>query len=232
MDENSRQETLFVPSINRDILVYHYGDSPKKILLVHGWSGRGTQLAVMAKELLKNGFSVVSFDAPAHGKAPGKISMMPFFSESILFLEQKYGPFEGAIGHSLGGMAALKAVKDGFDIKNLVIIGTANSITHTTREFARNMKLSQKVAKKMKNYLDNKLREDMDNYSGAVSAEKVQIPTLVIHDKNDVDVTIEAAYDIHERLENGELMITEKLGHRKILGDEKVIAKTIDFLAV
>ena len=232
MDEKSTQETLFVPSINREIVVYYYGDSPKKVLLVHGWSGRGTQLAVMANELLKNGFSVVSFDAPGHGKAPGKISMMPFFSESILFLNKKYGPFEGAVGHSLGGMAALRAVKDGFDIQKLVIIGTANSITHTTREFARNMKLSEEVAKKMKRYLDGKLGEDMDNYSGAVSAEKVKTPTLVVHDKNDVDVTIDAAYDIHERLENSELFITERLGHRKILGSGKVISKTIDFLTV
>jgi pimeloyl-ACP methyl ester carboxylesterase len=232
MDEKSKQETLTVPSIDHEIVVYHYGDSPKKILLVHGWSGRGTQLAVMAKELLKKGYSVVSFDAPAHGKAPGKTSMMPYFSEAVLFLEQKYGPFEAAIGHSLGGMASLKAVKDGLDIKKLVIIGTANSITHTTREFARNMKLNEEVAKRMKKYLDQKLGEDMDNYSGAVSAEEVKVPTLVIHDKNDVDVTIEAAYDIDERLENSELLITEKLGHRKILGDQKVISAILKFLAV
>ncbi|GHA33172.1 alpha/beta hydrolase [Salinimicrobium marinum] len=232
MDKKSTQETLKVPSIDHEIVVYQYGDSPKKILLVHGWSGRGTQLAVIAKELLKNGYSVVSFDAPAHGKAPGKTSMMPYFSESVLFLEQKYGPFEAAIGHSLGGMASLKAVKDGLDIEKLVIIGTANSITHTTKEFARNMKLNDEVAKRMKKYLDEKLGEDMDNYSGAVSAEAVKIPTLVIHDKNDVDVTIEAAYDIDARLENSELLITEKLGHRKILGDQKVISEIIQFLTV
>lgn len=230
MDINSRQEKITVPSIKREIVVYHYGNTSRKILLVHGWSGSGTQLANMAKGLLEEGFSVVSFDAPAHGKSPGKISMMPFFSESAHYLEQKYGPFEGAIGHSLGGMASLRAVKDGLKINKLVVIGTANSITHITKDFARNMKLNEKVARKMKTYLDKKLREDMDNYSGAVSARQVSIPSLVIHDKQDVDVPVSAAHDIYSSLGNGELFITEGLGHRRILGNREVIEKSLRFL--
>jgi pimeloyl-ACP methyl ester carboxylesterase len=232
MDENSRQTRLTVPSINREIVVYEYGDSSKKILLVHGWSGRGTQLSVMAKALLQEGYSVVSFDAPAHGKAPGKWSMMPFFIESIHYLEKEYGPFEAAIGHSLGGMSCLRAVNEGLDIEKLVIIGTANSVTHITREFAHNMKMNEKVAKKMKKYFDKKFGEDMDTYSGAVSAKGVHIPTLVIHDEHDVDVHISSAHEITENLENGELYVTEELGHRRILGDRKVINKIIEFFSV
>lgn len=231
MDEKSRQEKLVVPSIDRDIVVYHYGDAPKKILLVHGWSGRGTQLAILAKRLVQEGYSVISFDAPAHGKASGKTSMMPYFVDAVHFMEKKYGPFEAAIGHSLGGMASLKATKDGLGIKKLVVIGTANSVTHITREFAQNMKLNDEVARKMKNYFDKKFGEDMDTLSGAVSAKGVKIPTLVIHDKDDVDVKVNSAYEIDEQLEKGELYITEKLGHRRILGDQKVIEKITSFLS-
>src|SRR3989304_6214218 len=49
-----------------------YSKSSKKILLVHGWSGRGTQLFKIADELVKTGYSTISFDAPAHGKSPEK----------------------------------------------------------------------------------------------------------------------------------------------------------------
>lgn len=232
MDEKSKQTSVTVPSIEREVVVYEYGNSPRKILLAHGWSGRGTQLSVMAKALIKEGYSVVSFDAPAHGKAPGKWSMMPFFIETIQYLEKEYGPFEAAIGHSLGGMSLLKAVKDGLKLEKLVIIGTANSVTHITREFAHNMKMNEKVAKKMKKYFDKKFGEDMDNYSGAVSAKEVKIPTLVVHDEHDVDVHISSAHEITENLQNGELYTTEELGHRRILGDQKVINKIIQFLSV
>ena len=129
-------------------------------------------------------------------------------------------------------MASLEAVKDGLNIKKLVIIGTANSITHVTKEFAQNMKLNQEVAEKMKTYLDNKFGEDMDNYSGAVSAEEVKIPTLVVHDKDDVDVGVKESREIHEKLENGELYLTKNLGHRRILGNPEVIEKIIHFLKV
>ena len=232
MDNESTQTRLMVPSMEREIVLYEYGKSSRKILLVHGWSGRGTQLALMAEDLLKTGYSVVSFDAPAHGKAPGKKTMMPHFVEAIRFIDEHYGPFEAAIAHSLGGMALLRAVKEDFNTRKLVIIGTANSITRITSEFAENMKMNEEVAAKMKKYFDEKFGADMDTYSGAVSAKDVDIPTLVVHDENDVDVNVDAAHEIHESLAKSEIFITKGLGHRKILGDEKVIKKITTFLTV
>ncbi|PRX51885.1 alpha/beta fold hydrolase [Salegentibacter salegens] len=232
MDEHSKQYRAKILKTGREIVVYEFGKSKKKILLVHGWSGRGTQLAKIAEALKAQGYSTISFDAPAHGKAPGKKSMMLDFIDSVQFLDEKYGPFEAIIGHSLGGMTTLRAVKEGLNTKKLVIIGTANSITHITREFARNLKMNRKVADKMKAHFDKKFDIDMDSYSGAVSAKEVKTPTLVIHDENDVDVEISSAYDIHEALENSELYITKGLGHRRILGDSKVINKITTFIAV
>ena len=232
MDELSNQYRISIPKTQREIVVYEFGESSKKILLVHGWSGRGTQLAKIAEALKAKGYSTVSFDAPAHGKAPGRKSMMLDFIDAIHLLDKKYGRFDAVIGHSLGGMATLRAVKEGLDTRKLVIIGTANSITHITREFARNLKMNRKVADKMKAHFDKKFDIDLDSYSGAISAKEVKTPSLVVHDENDVDVEISSAHDIHEALENSELYITKGLGHRRILGDPKVINKITTFIAV
>ncbi len=231
MDDLFQQECVLVPAINREIVIYKNtsANSGKKILLAHGWSGRGTQMPDIALRLLKESYEVYSFDAPAHGKAPGKMSMMPYFIDSIHFIDKKYGPFYGAVGHSLGGMSLLKAVKDNFSLQKLIIIGTANSVTHITREFAQNMQLNLKVAKKMKFYFDKKFGEDMDNLSGAFSALKVKIPTLVIHDEEDVDVHVSSAYEIKNNLKQGEIFITKGLGHRKVLGNKEVINKITTF---
>ena len=230
MFEQSEIKNINVPGINREIVVYEYGKSDKRILLVHGWSGRGTQLSKIAKSLRKEGYSTISFDAPAHGEAPGKISMMPFFIEAVHYLNEKHGPFEAVIGHSLGGMSSLRAIKDGLETKALIIIGTANNVTKITKDFARNMQMNEEVARRMKKYLDNKFGQDMDDYSGAVSAQEVNIPTLIIHDEEDVDVNVEDAHELHSALSNSELFITNGLGHRRILGDKTVINKITTFI--
>ncbi|MEW7292936.1 alpha/beta hydrolase [Aquimarina sp. 2304DJ70-9] len=230
MFEKSKKERIRIKKINREVVVYNYGTSKKKILLVHGWSGSGTQLSIIAEQLLENGYSTVSFDAPAHGKSPGKRTLMPHFIETIYHLEKTHGPFEAAIGHSLGGMSLLKSTKNGLQIKKLVIIGTANSVTAITQEFAKNLQLNEKVAKLLKEYFDKRYGEDLNNYSGAVSAAGVDIPTYVIHDKNDVDVHYSSAHEIIENLNQGKLLLTEQLGHRKILGNKDVISKITKFI--
>jgi len=230
MYEKSQKELVHIDKINRSVMVYRYGKSDRKILLVHGWSGSGTQLSMIADKLLEQGYSTISFDAPAHGRSPGKRTILPHFLETVFFLEKKYGPFEAAVGHSLGGMTLLRSTKYGLNIKKLVIIGTANSITAVTKKFADNLDLSQKVGELLKSYFDKRYNEDLDNYSGAVSAKGVKIPTLVLHDKNDVDVHYGAAHEIINALDNGTLIFTEKLGHRKILGDTNVISKIVSFI--
>ncbi|TYP75211.1 alpha/beta hydrolase [Aquimarina intermedia] len=230
MFDNSKRELIKIPAIRREVMIYTYGNSDKKILLAHGWSGTGTQLAMLAAKLLEHGYSTVSFDAPAHGHSPGKRTMMPHFIETILHLYNSHGPFEAAVGHSLGGMSLLKATSDGLPINKLVIIGTANSVTAITQNFAKNMQLSKEVSVLLKQYFDKKFGEDLDAYSGAVSAEGVTIPTLVVHDKHDVDVHHSCAYEIADKLKKGTLLLTENLGHRKILGDENVIKDITSFI--
>ena len=230
MYNQSNKEILKLNGFSEKIVAYHYGNGQKKILLVHGWAGSGTQLSKIAEQLISTEYSIVSFDAPGHGKAPGRNSMLPHFVAAIKQLEDAYGPFEFAIGHSLGGMALLRAVREGLKIKKLVTIGTANRITKILDDFAKNMELSPMVAKGMKTYFDHSYGNDIDELSGAMSARYTKIPTLIIHDKDDIDVPVEAAYEIHQELFQGTLFLTEGLGHRKILGSSEVSNKIINFI--
>ena len=230
MDKNSRQSLLHIPEIKKEIMVYELGNGSKKVLLVHGWSGRGTQLFKIAETLVENGYSVVSFDAPAHGKSAGNSSIMVEFIASIKEIDKKFGPFESAIGHSLGGMALFNAVKDGFKIKKLVTIGSGDVVKDIISEFISKIKLKQSTGLLLSKHFEKKYHKTMDSFSAYLSAKEVIIPVLVIHDENDEDVPLYAAIHIHKQLQNGSLLITKKLGHRKILGDENVISKTIDFI--
>ena len=230
MEHESAQKTITISEINKEIVVYEYGKSDKKILLVHGWSGRGTQLVKIADELLKNGFMTISFDAPAHGKSKGNSSIMIEFIASILEIEKQYEPFEFAIGHSLGGMSVLNAIKQNLKIKKAVIIGSGDIIQDIIDDFISKLRLNPEYGIKLRNHFEAKFGGKMDDYSAYKAAEKTEIPVLIIHDKDDHDVSVKAAYNIQKHLKNSEIMITESLGHRKILGNDDVIKKIIEFL--
>jgi pimeloyl-ACP methyl ester carboxylesterase len=230
MDKESVQEIVFVPSINKEIVVYHYGKSEKKILLVHGWSGRGTQLVKIADELLNLGYSTISFDAPAHGKSKGNSSIMVEFIASILELEKQFGPFEFAIGHSLGGMSILNAIREKLKVRKVVIIGSGDIIQDIIDDFIKKLELNPEIGIKLREHFEKKYGVEMNYYSASNAAKEVLIPVLIIHDENDVDVNVKAAYNINENLNISELMITKNLGHRKILGNNEVIQSIVTFI--
>ncbi|WP_413998235.1 alpha/beta fold hydrolase [Flavobacterium sp. W1B] len=230
MDRNSLQKLIPIPAINKQVVVYQYGKSERKILLVHGWSGRGTQLVKIADELLKSGYSTISFDAPAHGKSPGNSSIMVDFIATILELDRQYGPFEAAIGHSLGGMSVLNAVKSGLKIDRLAIIGSGDIVQDIIDDFIAKLELKPSIATGLRLHFEKKYGGTMDDYSAYKASKEVTIPSLIIHDENDYEVPVKAGIHIHKYLKNSELLLTKGLGHRKILGNQKVVEKTVQFI--
>lgn len=230
MDRNSIQSELFIPIIDKKIVVYEYSKSSKKVLLVHGWSGRGTQLYKIADELIKNGFSTVSFDAPAHGKSPGDSSIMVEYIESILEIDKKFGPFDAVIGHSLGGISLLNSISAGLKTNKLVSISTGNFVIDIFKDFIKNIKMKPQQVDLLRVHFENKYKETMDSLSSYNHIPKIKIPILVIHDENDEEIPVDCAYQIAQHFVNGQLFITKGQGHRKILGDGTVIDAIIKFI--
>jgi pimeloyl-ACP methyl ester carboxylesterase len=230
MDKNTLQQKITVPSIKKEIVVYQYGKGKRKILLVHGWSGRGTQLVKIADELLNLGFQTISFDAPAHGKSKGNTTLMPEFITSILEVEKQFGPFEFAIGHSLGGMAVLNAIKQNLKIKKAVIIGSGDRVQDIIDDFIKKLQLQPKIGMLLKNYFEKKNNTTMDSFSSYQAAKEVKMPVLIIYDENDDEIPVNAAFNIQKHLQHGKIVITKGLGHRKILGNKAVIESIKQFI--
>jgi len=231
MMRNSTKNELFeIKDIDKKVMVYRYGFSKKKILIVHGWSGRGTQLYQLADKILENKMMVISFDGPSHGLSSGKTTLISEFVETIHQINKEYGPFDAAIGHSFGAMSLLNAVADGLDIKKLVLIGADNSIREITQQFVKKIELKPIIAKKLETLFYNKYKVNIEEYSSYKAASKVNIPTLVIHDSEDKFVPVSSAIAIRQSLKNGELLVTNGLGHHKIFKDATVIQRIIDFI--
>jgi pimeloyl-ACP methyl ester carboxylesterase len=218
-----------IPQVSKTVQVYKYGSGPRKALLVHGWSGRGSQMHYIA-ENLGEGFTVYAFDGPAHGKSTGKTTNMSEFISSIEVLSKEYGPFEVLIGHSIGGMAVLNSVARGVEVKSIITIGAADTISEIASDFAQKVGLSPKYGPRLKKYFDKKLNQDVDNFSAHKAAKSIGAQTLVIHDEDDMEVSVSCARNIRQNLSNGKLLITQKLGHTTILRSREVVREINKFL--
>jgi len=230
MLKSAQKKRLHIPEIKKEIEILSYGYSKKKVLLVHGWSGRSTQLFAFADKLLENGFMVISFDGPAHGKSTGRTTMMPEFLKTIEKINTTFGPFEAAIGHSFGATSLYNAAATFLDIKTFIAIGSGDRISEIISNFAKNLYLKEKSAKKIQSGLEKKWVIHLDDFSSSTVAKKIKIPVLVVHDKTDGDVPVSCAYKIRQNLEKGSLFITNGLGHTKILRNNEVVHKSIKFI--
>ncbi|MCX5747683.1 MAG: alpha/beta fold hydrolase [Proteobacteria bacterium] len=90
------------------VVAWRWGHGPA-VLLVHGWEGRGSQLAALVPALVAAGFSVVAFDAPGHGDSPGSQLYLTDLADCIADVSAHVGPLHAIIAHSFGAAATLLA---------------------------------------------------------------------------------------------------------------------------
>ncbi len=221
---------LAIPEIGKTIAVYKWGNGKKKALIIHGWSGRATQMYKIIEALLAEGFTVYSFDAPAHGKSTGKKTMMPEFIKAIETVAQTFGPFDVAVGHSMGGIALLNVQAKKALFKKIVVIGTPDSIYRIFNEFVEKLELKPVIAEKLIEVFEKISGQSIFDFHGSTQTKKIKTPTLIIHDDNDKEVPVTDALNNYKHLKNGELLRTKGLGHNRIMKNQAVIDKIIEFV--
>jgi esterase/lipase len=232
----SIQKRHFKSSFNlenteRYYIQYEWGNPGNPtILLVHGWEGRASQMATFVKPLLSAGCHVLAFDAPAHGGSPGKKTNLPEIVEVIKDIEKRNSGFDGIIAHSLGGVIAAYAIQHGVECKNLVTIGSPARMEFISSEFAQKLGASQNTIKDLINFLESFSGKNAQEFSLTNIISTLDISGLIIHDKNDKEVPYSLALDLNKHWENNQLMLTEGLGHRRILRDKKTIKNVVEFL--
>lgn len=230
MEESSQKKHLYVPEIEKDISILSYGFSDKKVLLAHGWAGRSTQLFMIANKLLEKGFMVISFDAPAHGKSTGKTTNLIEYIETIKAINKDFGPFEAAVGHSFGSMALVNTQAEEKIFKKIVTVGSGDKVSDILINFSKNLGLHAKFGYQLINYFEKKWNFRINDFATNTGAKNVKVPVLLVHDAIDGDVHVSCAINIRQNLDMGKLLITNGLGHTKILRDKNVTNRIVEFI--
>lgn len=201
------------------------------VILLHGWSGRGTQMAGFADSLVENGFRVVALDGPAHGDSQGTTTHVGEFSQFLIDIQSELGPYHTVIAHSFGAGCSVLATSRGLRVQKLVLIAGPSRYELVVRFFLKSLKLSQRSQNYFITALADRVKLPVSEMNVGVIGNTISTPVLVIHDEQDHEVSVKAAEEIKLNWPTAELLITSGLGHRRVLRDPKVIASTVKFIA-
>lgn len=121
------QENLIDRAIKADLQVYDeyfsgqnltfkafkWGEGSRKILLTHGWGSKAADLydIIIALEQLDD-TEIIAFDAPGNGASEGTLSSLLLFVEGVKAVVAHFESPEVTVGHSLGAMANIIAMKE------------------------------------------------------------------------------------------------------------------------
>ena len=217
-----------------ELAVYRWGDKADPVLLfVHGWTATATCFALFIAHFTASGYQVVSYDAIGHGSSSGRRTTVPNWADSIHAVNETIGPVRCMIGHSMGAMALVMASKTELATQSLVLLSPATDIHDFLRQFADRLSLPPKMREAFPRYLWDKYHHIASKYGrdwGDVLISRFQVPTLIIHDENDKEVSIESARWLARRWPWAELVETQRLGHRRILLSRKTVSLVSEFL--
>lgn len=216
----------------QQIATWHWGERGPLVLLLHGWSGRGTQLAHLVAPLLAAGYQVLALDAPAHGESDGDATTIFEIADCLLLLRDTFGDFHGVICHSFGTPATLVAHHRGLRYQWFIGISPPATLEFLIDKFTIALQVPERVVLNFQARLRERFDADLWQQVSAVeNARQQTVPALFIHDVEDRDVGPEQSQAIFDAWPGARLELTRHLGHVRILRDPQVIQRVARFAA-
>ena len=226
---DARRETLSLGPW--EVSIARFGRGPK-VVLIHGWEGRASQMGGIARALAAAGFEAICVDAPAHGESSGRSVTLPDFVDVIERLAAREGPLAGLVGHSMGAAAVTVAAARGVDVARVVAISGPVLLTRVVESFATMLRLPPTVVDGFRDRMEKRFDPRMWNeFSPLCRAGDIEAPALIVHDLDDRDIPFHSAVELSSRWPNAVLVTTRELGHHRILRDRSVFAEVSHFLS-
>ena len=207
----------------------------KKVMILHGFSSTIMKFDHFVKPLIKQGYEVITIDAPAHGKSTGKQVSVLEYKAMIKKANEAFGPMDAFIAHSFGGLAlALYLSENPHSHDNkVVLIAPATETSTAIKTFCKFLKIADDVKKSMEEHILEKSGIEANDFSISKVAASIKADTLWIHDEDDeITPWADAKVIAEMQLPQFRFMLTKELGHRKIYRDNKVKKAVFEFLEI
>ena len=231
----SAQERFEVTVDAHSIPIHCWGQGPL-IVVMHGWSGSGTQFRQFIVPLVAAGFRVAAFDAPAHGANPGRRTHLVNFTDSLFAIQARLGPINTVIAHSLGAMATVYALRRGLGADRSVLIAPHLDVQKMFDTFSYLLGMRPPLARRFHDKIGARMREILDGedpwltLNPTAMLEASGFEGMLVYDHQDPEVEQAQFDDIIRHWRGAEVLATDGLGHNRILKDERVIGAVVEYL--
>jgi pimeloyl-ACP methyl ester carboxylesterase len=205
----------------------------KTVLICHGYASNFYKFEQYVQPLLKEGFRVIGFDAPGHGKSEGKYINVLIYKDAIEHIMKALGPIDHFMGHSLGGITLAMIAEN---IENpinhkFVLIAPATKTTTTFDNYFTMMRFSEPVKEAFYNELKSRTSLPVTYFEADRAIENYPGEVLWVHDHGDRVCPYEDLVNFKNKAPNNiKFMITNDLGHNKIYKTPAVIHQIVAFL--
>lgn len=213
------------------ILLNPLGDKTKPIvILCHGYNSAKDHSTYtgLARKLAEAGISSFRFDFFAHGESEGlfeELTQTIAVEDTLKAIEfvKSLGYLRiGLFGSSFGGLAAIMAAAKCDDLFVLALKAPVSSYFEL-REFADKGYVSR-WKQDGYNFLENKrlnysFYEDIKNNVAYDVADKIKVPTVIVHGDADRDVPVAQSEKLSKLIANCKLHIIRGASHRFREGD-------------
>ncbi len=229
----AQAEPMVIRHGNRELAAYVWEQDGPTVLLVHGWEANAAAMRGFIRPLRQAGFRVIAFDAPAHGNSTGKQTNFMDYSGAIQTVIHAINPVEAIIAHSFGAAAALYVLgrRPEFGVQKVVSLSAPTRLEDMLTVWTNYLGLTSAAATAMERRIVDRVGVSLKSLSVETAVANIQIPGLIIHDRQDRMVAFKNAEVIHRQWPNSELLATNGLDHRGVLYNKEVLRAVSAFLA-
>jgi len=209
---------------DQEIRCWKWGRGPG-ILFVHGWNGRGVNFVYFFEALINAGYSVVTYDAPAHGVSDGLATNYFELSDAVRsFLDPSRSlDIQGVIAHSLGASAVINCLSKDKPPVDAVLIAPALKLKEILFNSFNHHGVPKIVYQNLIAQMEADYGYDVHQDNPYHLAKTISSKMLIVHDTDDRTIPYLDSKILAEKTDTVVLHTTQGLGHKRILRDENVV---------
>ena len=212
---------------------YQWGTAGRSVLLVHGWGSDSRTMYSFARSFVSAGFSVATFDAPAHGVSPGNVTTLMCFKNAIRDVIISLGNVVAVVAHSIGAITSMGAIQElagRHRIGAICLFAPPVSLPVVIERWSRG-KFSDRVVNHLNAELWRRNGVPVQHWDMTTLGKDVRIPVLVMHDPADPVVPLCDSEIIVGALPHALLEKVPEAGrHLGILSNAYVIERACRFV--